>query len=292
MVDGVQYTDQTADISYGRSVDGAGEWVRFNNPTPNMSNVSSTEPTTGIYINEFIARNSSVHQNNIGLFDDWIELYNDNNEAIDIGGLYITDRESDLGYWQIPTRDQDSTTIPAKGFYMIYPSGDPDLGIQHTNFQLAGSGEYIGLSENRLGSFEIIDEITYPAQSTNISYGRERDGTASWISFETPTPLRSNQTSSVEDRDMLFKQGLWVYPNPAVHEFTIRFEMEKPERVELDIYNLYGVLIHRKEFARGVLVPGQVEKVISVRDTGLKQGNFIIQVRIGDRIKICKLAVL
>ncbi|MDP8203857.1 MAG: hypothetical protein P9L95_04940, partial [Candidatus Tenebribacter mawsonii] len=54
----------------------------------------STGPdTTGanLVINEFLASNDFGAVDENGDHDDWIEIYNAGDEAIDIGGMYITD---------------------------------------------------------------------------------------------------------------------------------------------------------------------------------------------------------
>jgi hypothetical protein len=92
-------------------------------------------------------------------FSDWIELYNDEASAADIGGYYITDDIAQPMRWQIPP----GTVIPAKGFLLIWADDYNDVPGEdyirnwwpnnipfttqwcHTNFKLDKDGEQIAL---------------------------------------------------------------------------------------------------------------------------------------------------
>lgn len=56
-------------------------------------------------------------------FSDWIELYNDENVNINLGGFYLSDDFCQPMNWQIPP----NTIIPAKGFFLIWADGKDDI---------------------------------------------------------------------------------------------------------------------------------------------------------------------
>ena len=144
-----------------------------------------------LFINEFLASNdSSYFDSATNDYPDWIEIFNPGTEAVDIGGMYITDDLSDLTVWQIPTTFPDSTTIPPGGFIFLLGDKNTDTGILHVNLKLSGSGEQIGLTASNGTS--IIDSLTYTAQAADTSYGRFPDGSDNWQLFTTPTPGASN----------------------------------------------------------------------------------------------------
>ena len=61
----------------------------------------------GLYINEFLASNNSIYADEIGEYDDWVELYNSTSDPIDISGMYFADDlEDNLNI--IPSSDQFS----------------------------------------------------------------------------------------------------------------------------------------------------------------------------------------
>ena len=44
----------------------------------------------GLIINEFLASNDSCCTDESNDYDDWVEIYNDTSDPIDIGGMYFT----------------------------------------------------------------------------------------------------------------------------------------------------------------------------------------------------------
>ncbi len=143
-----------------------------------------------LYINEFMASNDTTIADENGDYDDWIEIYNPNNYAVNIGGFYITDDLTDLTNWQIPDTDSAATTIPAGGFLLLWADKEPEQGVLHVNLKLSGGGEQIGLVAPNGTTF--IDSLTFGEQTTDVSYGRYPDGSDNWQTFDTPTPGASN----------------------------------------------------------------------------------------------------
>ncbi len=144
-----------------------------------------------LYINEFMASNDTTYFDPAtNDYPDWIEIYNPSSTPVDIGGYYITDGLDDLTAWQIPTTAPDSTTIPAGGFLLLLADKKPEAGVLHVNVKLSGSGEQIGLTAPN--GTTIIDSLTFGQQTTDVSEGREPDGSDNWVFFTNPTPGASN----------------------------------------------------------------------------------------------------
>ena len=121
---------------------------------------------------------------------DWIELYNAEDEAIDIGGMYLTDNLSEPMKWQIPEGAPQETTIGPKGTLLILADGDPAQGPLHVDFSLKKGGEAIGLfhSDGR----SLIDSIKYDRQVTGVSLGRFPNAGDHWHFYSHPTPGAEN----------------------------------------------------------------------------------------------------
>jgi hypothetical protein len=143
----------------------------------------------GLVVNEFLASNSAMGSDEFGEFDDWIEIYNGSSHAIDLAGYSITDNLTAHTKYVIPTGSPATTTILAKGFLLIWCDGQPEQGPLHTGFKLSASGEQIGLYDP---TGDTLDELTFGAQTTDVSYGRTADGGGTWAYFTTPTPGASN----------------------------------------------------------------------------------------------------
>lgn len=160
--------------------------TRVQPPPPN--NIVTLTPL----INEFLAKNSlnlCPDSSNYST-SDWIEIYNPNSNAIDIGGYFFTDSIGNPTKFKLITNNANLTTIPVKGFLIVWCDGLTHLGSLHTNFSLSKNGEQIGFFA---ADTTIIDTLTFGAQTQDISYGRTFDGSATWKYFLTPTPKATNQ---------------------------------------------------------------------------------------------------
>jgi len=178
--------NQAGDISY-RSIHDDGEsGASFENPDLRRASLASTK-TVMLYINEFMADNKATIENPAkpGSFEDWIELYNAGASAINLGGMYLSDKLSDPTQWQIPA----GVTIPSGGYLLFWADGDETLGNTHTNFKLSKSGEEIGIFGT--DGVTVIDSIKFDAQITDVSYGRYPNGMADW-GFMRATPGAAN----------------------------------------------------------------------------------------------------
>ena len=114
---------------------------------------------------------------------DLVELKNNSDRAIDLSGYYLSDKRSEPQRYALP----DITLEPGE-FFIVYCSGVPSLGNQHTSFKLSADGETLYLSKD--GQF--VDVLTIPAQlQKNESYGR--DGNIP-VYFTNPTFGEENST--------------------------------------------------------------------------------------------------
>ncbi|MBT3215962.1 MAG: lamin tail domain-containing protein [Candidatus Marinimicrobia bacterium] len=163
-------------------------------PTTTSSYTVSAEAYVppALVINEFLASNDTCCTDEHGNFDDFIEIFNNGTEAVDIGGMYLTDDLSAPTTWQIPTRAPDSTTINPGGFLLLWADKESEQGILHIELKLGSGGEQIGLFSSDATNTVPIDTLTYPAQTTDISRGRNPDGSDTWEFFNIPTPGESN----------------------------------------------------------------------------------------------------
>ncbi|MFC1581465.1 lamin tail domain-containing protein [Candidatus Neomarinimicrobiota bacterium] len=145
-----------------------------------------------LVINEFLASNSTILADEHGDFDDWVEIYNQSDESINIGGMYIWGDPEDTIPFQIPDTDPFLTTVASKDFILLWFDRDSHQGALHIENKLSieGDGESIILID-RDGE-TIIDSYEFVQQYTDISTGRFPDGSNNWVSFKKPTPGSSN----------------------------------------------------------------------------------------------------
>jgi len=189
-----------------------------------------------IVINEFLASNDSSHADPNGDYDDWLELYNTTGEAIALNGLYLTDDFGNPLKWQIPA----NTTIAANDFLLIWADEDGGQGPEHANFKLAAPGEEIMLI---LADSTVLDSLTYGQQTSDISFGRYPEGSATWQFFDTTTPGSANGVVTGIAYESFTPKGFSLsqnYPNPFNPSTIIQFSIGKAGVVRLNIYNVLG----------------------------------------------------
>lgn len=144
-----------------------------------------------LVINEWMARNATTIRDPQGQDDDWIEILNLGTEAVDVGGMYLTDDLSDPTQWRIPSGSPSTTTLPAGGYLVIWADGDlADPGL-HAGFKLDADGETIGLYD--VDGTTLIDGVVFEAQAVDVSYGRYPDGSSSFRYMGAPTPGKANR---------------------------------------------------------------------------------------------------
>ncbi len=148
-----------------------------------------------MYINELMADNDTILEDpdEAGSYPDWIELYNPGSEAIDLGGLYLTDDLTDPTQFQIPA----GVTIPAAVSCSFMPITTPTRATSTPTSNSAPMARAWAL----FGADGVtqIDAVTFDAQTTDIAYGRETDGTGSWAAMCEATPGSVNTNSCSAD---------------------------------------------------------------------------------------------
>ena len=139
-------------------------------------------------VNEFLASNHT-YPDEFSENDDFIEIYNRTDHAIDLAGYGVTDDLTQHTKYVIPSGSAAVTTIQPKGFLLIWCDGQPEQGPLHTGFKLSASGEQIGFYEP---AGDALDELDFGPQTDDVSYGRVPDGGSTWQYFTVATPGASN----------------------------------------------------------------------------------------------------
>ena len=147
----------------------------------------AVEPSA-IVINEFMAANASIFEDDTGAFPDWIELFNTGTADVALGSYAVSDS---LGQ---PLKHllSDDLVIPAGGYLILFADGDTDQGPDHISFRLTSGGEDLVLSRLVGSAAEVVDSYQYGEQLTDVSEGRVPNGTGSFVPLDTPTPGASN----------------------------------------------------------------------------------------------------
>ena len=143
-----------------------------------------------LFVNEIMASNTMTLQDEVGRFPDWIELYNPNDRAVELGGYWLTDDVDQPFKYEIPAGVQ----IEANGFLVFFADDDPEEGALHTSFNLdADGGEDVGLFGPDRADPEVVDSVEDMDPAVpDVSIARQPDGGATWAIEGGPTPGESN----------------------------------------------------------------------------------------------------
>ncbi|HUH73058.1 MAG TPA: CotH kinase family protein [Chitinophagales bacterium] len=145
-----------------------------------------------LFINEVVASNFiSYYDPYTKDYPDWIEIYNPNGDNIQLGNYFLTDDINDLTKFKIGVRSIN--IISNKGFVVYSANNVIGYSGRDLNFSLSKYGGSV-LLVGKNGK-TIIDSLTYGNLEADISYGRELDGSNTFVNFKTTTPGESNSKS-------------------------------------------------------------------------------------------------
>jgi hypothetical protein len=218
-----------------------------------------------LFINEVMSRNISYLHDDYNEYDDWLEIWNPNNFAVDIAGCYLSDNPGNRTKYRIPA-GSPSTVIPAKGFLLLWADSTAQQGSIHTSFRLGGQGDELFLTLP--DGTTLVDSVIIPGMSANRSWGRNRDGDSLWITWQDPTPRMPNLPK--EDR---IEPETLLYPNPAVNTDQVHFSGAVSGYICDAIGNTVGTL----------------ENALTFNISTLAKGIYFLKTTSGEIVKFAKL---
>ncbi len=281
LLDGYTIQDQITfpalpqNLSYGRWPDADGDWAMLSAATPGAPNENPIEPETVVLVlNEFLAVNNTGIVDEMGEFEDWLEIYNPGPDAVQMGGLFLSDDLGASTQWAFP-----DTILQPGEFMLVWCDSDENDGPLHASFKLSSSGEEIGLFGRLTAGNEMIDGYVFGAQYADVSEGREFDGAETWVYFTEPTPGASNgdPTSGPEDLPTrLVLHSAWPNPFNPVTRFS--FELPSDTSLRLDVYDVSGRLV--SSIADAMYEAGRYEMDWHARDDSgreLSSGVYLLR---------------
>lgn len=236
--------------------------------------------STAQVLNEFQASNSVTASDEDGEYEDWIEIYNETSEAINLNGYGLSDDYDRPYRWVFP-----DITIEPGDFLLVWASGknrvNPTAPL-HTNFSISASSEEIILTAPDGSRIDEIEPMYLP---TDISYGRKPDGSESFSYFSEPTPGHSNTTTGYDgiasppvfSHDSGFYTGLITLSLQAGNDAEIRYTTggSNPTESTGQVYSsplsiFYSGVIRARAF-KDNYIPSETAALQFVRmDTGLQ----------------------
>lgn len=195
-----------------------------------------------------------------GTFSDWIEIHNPTGASVDLSGYHLTDDAAELDKWAFP-----ATSIAA-GEYLVVFASAPDNGTGgvlddyvdagghlHTNFGLAGNGEYLGLSyvDPATQDVTIVDQFSpeFPSQLSDVSYGVGQGGGAlvepgDDVSFLVPSDSSLGEEWTQTD----FDDSAWTDGRTATPSTVVISELSVGIPDAIEIQNVSSQAVDTSEW--------------------------------------------
>ncbi|MCB9279618.1 MAG: CotH kinase family protein [Lewinellaceae bacterium] len=178
---------------------------------------------TDVVVNEFAADNATIVADQAGEYEDWIELYNNSADPVDMSGWYLSDDEENLTKWTFP----EGTVIQGNGYLIVWADEDGSQEGLHANFKLSKSGEVILLLDP---DQNILQHIVFGEQQEDLASARVPNGTGDFV-IQAPTFNANNDlVSGIAEPAAA---GFRVFPNPASGMVAIRSAVGNKQRVQV-----------------------------------------------------------
>ncbi len=173
LLDYVEFGLQIQDYSIGRA--GYDRAWKLNSPTFGLPNiVQPLDDSDELKINEWLANGEVLFDN------DFIELYNPNILPVKLSGLYLMDNF----LTQLSKSKLAPLSFIAPEGYAVFKANNGNEPSE-VDFKLSTDGEIIRLYDEKSN---LIDQVLYGPQTTDVSQGRAPDASANYEFFELPTP--------------------------------------------------------------------------------------------------------
>jgi hypothetical protein len=291
--DGAHGDGLPGDRVYGATLPGqpSGSLVKFYFSATDDSSAVSVRPPGGandpyeyvsgytppaIRLNEIMALNVATLGDELGEFDDWIEIYNAGATPVALGGMYLDDDVNGPPVWTLP-----DTTLGSGEFLLVWADNDPEQGPLHASFALSGFGEAVALYDTIDHFYAIIDSVTFGPQKPDTSYGRYPDGDGIWVFMREPTPGEANSFVSAPDfaPPLVFSLGPST-PNPFGASTVFRYVLDRTGPARLLVFDVGGRRV--RTLLDGFEAPGRYAVAWNGRDDGgraLAPGVYFIRLQ-------------
>ena len=183
------YPETSNDIAYGFI---GNNYKLLDSPSPGKENKEfkySKLTNKDIYINEYMTHNKNTNYDATGKYSDFIELYNNSDNDIELHNIFLSDNKDNLVKYKLP-----DITINKKDYLLIYLSDNSKVINNQViaNFKLSDDDEVLMITNGK----KVIDEVKLVKLLDNVSYGRIED---KWYYFTKPTPGGENNTVALEE---------------------------------------------------------------------------------------------
>ena len=144
--------------------------------------INEVSASNDIFANEYFKRN------------DWIELYNNTSEDVDVAGMYLSDNSENPYKYCIEGGEGISTVVPANGYLVVWCDKLSPQSAVHASFKLANDDRCCVCLSAADGSWR--DSFHYDSHQGTRSVGRYPDGGKRVFEMPKPTIGAANFITS------------------------------------------------------------------------------------------------
>lgn len=182
------YPETSNDIAFGFI---GNNYKILDSPSPGKENTEfkySKLTNKDIYINEYMSHNKNINYDTTGKYSDFIELYNNSDNDIELHNIFLSDDIDNLVKYKLP-----DIKIKKKDYLLVYLSDDSKVINNQViaNFKISDEDKVLLITNGE----KIIDRVDLVTLIDNVSYGRIKD---KWYYFTKPTPGEENNTVALE----------------------------------------------------------------------------------------------
>ena len=225
-----------------------------------------------VVINEIVTNNVAGQTDANGEFDDWIELHNNTAQDISLKGYTLSDNSTEPYKWAFP----DNTTIPAKGYLIVWADNNLSQQGLHANFKLSATGEEVILYGS---DKQAINKVIIPSLPNDIAWGRLPNGSGEFV-YLPPTFAAQNQpftgitpppSNNYNNTSQLLPLTIW--PNPTQPHLQPQIDIELPITPKPNTYcYLYNMI------GQNILTLPVQQTRFNIDISQLQAGLYIMQV--------------
>jgi len=198
----------------GRLIPGLESFIRTRD-TYLQGQIGTWTPIEGLVLNELMANNNSSIADELGDYEDWIEVANVGTASINLLGLGLTDHMEGQADFIFP----DTTLAPGE-YIVVWADEEPGEGSLHAPFKLDSDGEEVYLVDGAV----IIDQVTFPVLPNDISWGRWENGSGGWQLLSMATPGTENQNPEEPEEVILFINEFMAINDSTIQDETGTYE--------------------------------------------------------------------
>lgn len=247
-----QSTSGSSDIVFGVEVETTGQSLRSATPGAVNSVKAVLKPFPDLWLNELQSDNVSGPVDQQGRHAPWVEIFNSGTNAVNLGGLGLSDSYINLTRWSFPT----NIMLPPKSFVKVWLDGQTGQSTSqdlHANFRIPKDHGSLALVSYADG-IKVLDYMDYDVLGADRSWGCLPDGNPldrRLLYFATPGSTNSSEVPSIT-----VYINEWMADNtgsladPADQGFEDWFELYNPNNTPVDLSGFYlsGNITNKTQF--------------------------------------------